>query len=89
VRSLQSNEPMKRYRERPSTWHVIVTCFGLFYLSSFISVWRSSLDNPPLRNATYFWPAWIAFGLVLAWIAGFLVRELVRQFRLYREWMSS
>jgi hypothetical protein len=80
---------MKRYREKPSFWHVIVTCFALLYLMDFISGWLSSLNDPTLRSATFFWPTWIAFGLGLAWIAGFLIRELVRQFRLFRQWKSS
>jgi phosphotransferase system glucose/maltose/N-acetylglucosamine-specific IIC component len=80
---------MKRYRERPSIWHVIVTCLGLLYLLGFISGWLSLLENPPLRSAANFWSAWIAFGLVFAWIASFLIRELIRQFRLYRQWKSS
>jgi hypothetical protein len=80
---------MKRYRERPSIWHVIVTCFAMLYLLDFISGWLSLLDNPPFQSATYFWPAWIGFGLGLAWITRFLIRELIRQFRLYRQWKSS
>jgi len=80
---------MKRYRERPSIWHVIVTCFALLYLLNFISAWLSSLDNPPLRSAAHFWPTWLAFGLGFTWIANFLIRELIRQFRLYRQWKSS
>jgi len=74
---------MKRYRERPSIWHVIVTCFALLYLLEFISGWLSSLDNPALRSATYFRQAWIAFGLGLAWVARFLIRELIRQVSLF------
>ena len=80
---------MKCYRERPSFWHVIVTCFAMLYLVDFAAIWSSSVDNPPLRSAAYFWPMWIAFGLGLTWIATFLIRELVRQFRLYRQWKSS
>ena len=77
-----------RYRERPSFWHVVVTCFALFYLLNFISIWRSFLDDSKLRSATLFWPMWIAFGLVFAWVARFLIRELIRQYRLYRDWKS-
>jgi hypothetical protein len=80
---------MKRYRERPSMWHVIVTCFALLYVLDFISAWLSSLDNPALRSASFFWPTWIALGLGLAWTARFLIRELIRQVRLYRQWKSS
>ena len=77
---------MERYRERPSLWHVVVTCFALLYLLYFISGWMLALDNPDIRHTTYFWSAWIAFGMGLAWIAGFLIRELIRQARLFRQW---
>jgi H+/Cl- antiporter ClcA len=81
---------MKRYRERPSGWHVIVTCFALFYLLVyFVPIWTAFLNQPVLREDSFFWPIWIVIGLGLAWIGQFLIRELIRQVRLTREWKSK
>ncbi len=72
---------------------MITTCFGLIYVLMFATdwisfFWLSVLNDPNFGHTTYFfsWSTFIAVGLALGWVAWFLVRELVRQSQLFREW---
>lgn len=80
---------MKRYRERPSQWHVIVTLIALVYLSQFISWWFRTFSNPALPHNVSFWLGFIGAGIILAGVGWFLVRELIRQARLFKEWKEK
>jgi len=77
-----------RYREKPSICHTITTCFCLMYVLLFVSGWLSMLCKPEIWATPRFWLAPVGFGLVLAAAGIFLIRELIRQYRLLREWKS-
>ena len=76
---------MRRYREQPSMVHVITTCFALYYVAIFASGWLKCLANSELRDSSYFWPTSFALAIIFTGIVAFLMRELLRQFRLYRQ----
>jgi len=78
-----------RYRERPSICHTITTCFGLMYLLIFASSWLSVLASPQIIEMPGFWPESIVFGLVWTAAGLFLGREMIRQYRLLRNWKSK
>jgi hypothetical protein len=79
----------RRYKERPSLCHTVTTCFGLLYLLIFASNWLSVLGTPQITEMPGFWPESIVIGLILAAAGLFLMRELLRQYRLRRNWKSS
>jgi hypothetical protein len=77
---------MKRYREQPSLWHVVVTCFALAYVLEFIVSGLNVLVNPAIPHTFWFWATAGIGGLVLGWVLKFLIGELVRQARLFKQW---
>ena len=64
--------------------HVVTTCFGLTYLVMFVTTWLSFKTKPGIDHTVLFWAGYAVIGLMQAWIAVFLVRELYRQAMLYR-----